>query len=180
MTAKRIFVLASTLFLLGSWPIQAQATNWLGHNAGYDSTITFDQRSLTTGFHDAFHWTITENVDRTELSSTLYHDSSYEREVKIYDDYYGDTGWAGRWYCARYGSVHFEVCEVGIVQFNLSYSADYSTNSKRHLACHEVGHSLGLAHGSGSSCMVKGGYDYRYFTSHDIGHINYFYPYQVS
>lgn len=157
--------------------VPAFGTNWLGHTAGYDSHVTFNKISLTSDMSTAVNWNNSNNVLTTKLTTSVYSNSSYQREVDIYDANYGATGWAGRWYCQR--SALQGECLVGVVQLNTHYG--YDTAMRRQLVCHEIGHSLGLNHPtSGTSCVRTGSdattWSYTYLSTHDKGHINSIYP----
>jgi hypothetical protein len=86
---------------------------------------------------------------------------------------YGGSGPAGRW------------CRPQQISFNNAlpgYPSEFDTDTKRRfVACHEVGHSLGLQHSTEtSSCMrdVPLGYTGTRatgLTTHDIGHLNAWY-----
>lgn len=159
-----VFAVVLVSVLAGS----AIASNWLGLTAGSDSTVTFSQYYLTTDFHDAFHWSDVNNVEPTDISTTLYHEAS-GKEVEIWDNDYGETEWAGGYVCETESGT---VCLKGIVYFNLYYGP-YSPTQERHLACQEVGHAVGLDHSSeGSSCMKPAAYSNTSFTSHDDGEVN--------
>ncbi|MGE4427684.1 MAG: matrixin family metalloprotease [Solirubrobacteraceae bacterium] len=75
---------------------------------------------------------------------TTSHDSSIVHAV---DTNYGNTGWGGYAYNAGYHAGH------GHLQLNTYYS--YTANMRKVLACHELGHFIGMAHSSDASdCMV--------------------------
>ena len=77
---RMIGVTLFALTLVGVLARPAVASNWLDHTAGSNSTVTFSQFSLTTGFHDAFHWSDVTNIEPTDITTTLYHDAS-DKEV---------------------------------------------------------------------------------------------------
>ena len=65
--------------------------------------------------------------------------------------------------------------------FNLTYKATkYDTLAKTQaIACHEVGHSLGLRHpegGTSTSCMVSGQSSQRYLVQTQKDQLKTFYP----
>lgn len=70
-------------------------------------------------------------------------------KLRLFDGYYGNTGWAG----LAHASAH---APDGYAEFNLTYVAGGTAAYKTKVACHELGHLLGLWHESGTSCMVSG------------------------
>lgn len=104
---------------------------------------------------------------------TAYDTSKYgsANDVRVYDGHYGES-----WYAAapcsssaKYGgSGDGEYCRPRLIKFNNNQYPDaYDTVAeRRHFACHEVGHTLGLFHHS-SGCMKTSG------TSYSIGNHNY-------
>ena len=78
----------------------------------------------------------------------------------------------------------YEYCNHSHVVFNGSFTDAYDANQMQELACHEVGHTVGLEHGSYSpwseaewACMVNevpvdGAGDSRWLRNHNEGHIN--------
>jgi hypothetical protein len=63
-------------------------------------------------------------------------------------------------------------CETSKVRLNPVLLTD--GNNRRKTACHEVGHSLGLAHGGTTDCMLSGpvSTSVANYTAHHIAHIN--------
>lgn len=75
------------------------------------------------------------------------------RCVTVATGAFGETGWFGRSYAwwAIDGSGRFPESNASIV-FNTSYNL--TSQQKTTLVCHELGHGLGLGHGTSStSCM---------------------------
>lgn len=161
----RIAMVASLVLALAIAPV-SYAGNVLGHRAGTNSTVTFDQVSLTSTIHSAFDFNDINNIEPTQISTTLYHGSG-GKEVNVFDANYGDTGWAGRYLCVQGDG---NTCEEGWVQINLYWS--YTTTQARSLVCEEVGHSVGLAHSSQTSSCMSQQWDRTFLSSHDMGELN--------
>ncbi|MBJ7457810.1 MAG: matrixin family metalloprotease [Thermoleophilaceae bacterium] len=78
--------------------------------------------------------------------NSVAHDSSVIHTV---DQAYGPTGWIGLAPHSAYHGGH------GHVQLNLTYGNGAAYQVKRQVACHEMGHMVGLAHsGDATDCMV--------------------------
>lgn len=130
-------------------------------------------------------WDVT---DMTMIEDMTYDDGGDEDVI----GYYGDFGYAN-------GAVGFTRCwanptATGTLNFNHSHGHDWcrpqsliwntrhkdawqgSTTKKRALACHELGHTIGLRHSSGVlTCMKTYPVDAPVSTDireHDIDHIN--------
>ena len=144
-----------------------QAGNVLGHRAGGNNIVTFNQSALTDNIHNAAHFVDDNSIEPTDISTTLFH-SDPGKEVQIYDWNYGDTGWYGRWFCQSWGAGN--VCLDGRVQINLFWA--YNQQQARSLVCEEVGHAVGLAHsGEDGSCMSQQ-WDETLLSPHDKAHLN--------
>ncbi len=98
-------------------------------------------------------------------------------DVRVYDGNYGATGWyaaAGPCIGSPRGSGQGTYCKPRLVRYNRGqYPGAFDTEAeRRHFACHELGHTLGLFHDPGG-CMSSSGTSY-YFGSHNYDHL-YFY-----
>lgn len=65
-------------------------------------------------------------------------------------------------------------CERSDIRFDTSLYPQYTTHQKQSLACHEVGHSIGLDHeGLNRNCMQQGsvGLQATVYTTHDKNHM---------
>lgn len=166
--AALVFLLSVAILATIASPTYAD--NWSKFYLGYDRIAEFNKCNLTTIASDAFGWNDTKNVEpNSYISTSIYTTCTYEWEVTVYDNKYGDTSWLGRWYCESWSGA---TCHYGNVQFNLDKqpSSGWTVDNWRHLMCQEIGHSITLAHSTTSieksnSCM--GGPGTLYLTSHD-------------
>lgn len=113
--------------------------------------------------------------DPTDISTSVVgdHDNS---DWAVYKGDYGQ-GEAVAWVdCVSY--VNNAKCAHWHIFMNQSWGP-YPLSEKKHIACHEYGHAVGLNHwnihtGTGS-CMENGVSDspqHKHFTDHDINHID--------
>lgn len=161
-----------TLWLTAA-SVAAWAGNWLGFTAGGNNTVEFDECSLTTQMHTAFHSNDNHDIAPTAITSVGYHRCD-QSEVQVRDASYGTNDPPGWWHCHVWGPAG--ICSYGEVHLNLSYS--YTVNSALHLVCQEIGHSVGLDHPtSGLSCMREAMWSNLHLIQHDINLINANYNY---
>lgn len=70
----------------------------------------------------------------------------------------GPPGAAGMTYGGS-DAAHTRWCSPQLVYYNLTYAASHfpTDNNKRYIACHELGHTIGLRHTNESSgtCMLR-------------------------
>jgi hypothetical protein len=146
---------------------------------GNDYIHPVDFHNLTSAIEAAADFAITNVYDPSDL---LMFETTGEWDTRIQDGYYGARGLLGWHDCppsATQGGSHPDHwCADGLIRINLTYDHEFnSTNLRRSLLCHEIGHAVGLRHtGSEStgSCLDddtphtgKWG-----LTSHEYGHIN--------
>lgn len=65
------------------------------------------------------------------------------------------------------------LCDQYEVRYDLADVDRFTTTQRKALACHEVGHTVGLDHSNeSSSCMRTGAHTTVKLSSHDVAHIN--------
>jgi hypothetical protein len=88
-------------------------------------------------------------------------------------------GARGDYRCVTWNAVGF--CDAAIVRLNSSTAVLPNDHQRRKSACHEIGHSVGLAHGTDTAtfwndCMLSGtapaGNQWEQYNAHHIAHIN--------
>ena len=144
---------------------------WLTNNLAFIVGL----RNLTTA-SAAGVANVEDTFDSTDLSFSdsavsSCPDSSYD--VCVYDANYGDNGLRGWNACAgtTTGQHQAQVCSLAWVRFNTTYSSN-----KTNLACHELGHSVGLRHEShAASCMQTPLSGTLTLNAHDKDQINFTY-----
>lgn len=119
--------------------------------------------SLDTDLADATQWSMDHNytpVPRIYAYRTYAYASW--NDVWVADGHYGATGWYAAAPCAAGatygGSGTHTWCKPRLVKYNRSYPEAFDTATERRwLACHELGHTLGLFHNPDTqySCLAE-------------------------
>ena len=186
---RPILVAAILLMLLGIPPASA---NWSGTTGltgcGWGSPVNtadggthwFHYIDLRSQVSSAVNYSRAYNLDPTDLVTG--YDSSLDSATDVivrdqdYVDYCGITwhsptsgGTIGLATCDSRTGLK---CEQHTVRFDLSYIANATTSEERGLACHELGHSVGLTHrDSECGCMKSSAPMPAYYTDHDNSHL---------
>lgn len=175
----------------------AHATNWFGASGDYGSCghgnqadsnpLTFYYSDLTSAARSAVEYIRVNRLEPTDITTSTPSGSlSSTTDIVVYDRYYvdhcnqpwsrthGDGGVVG--YTTCHAKTSTNRCEQHSVRMS-NIAIDQGTTVSRWLACHEVGHAVGLAHrlpsGPPLGCMPGGGSTgLNTYTSHDLGHIN--------
>lgn len=172
-------LLAALLSVIQASP--AAASNFGSGNDGIylaeDSYPLVARLNLSGAFVAAVDYTSASVYNPTDLSSSVVGNQtncvdSLGHDVCAFDYTYGATGWLGIYDCiGSFSGAHPDMrCSRGRVRFNLTYP-DTAANAES-LACHEMGHAVGLRHTYlTSSCLVQDGFPVNW-NAHDIAHVN--------
>lgn len=172
----------SSMAFATNWGSQGDAENdwsdpdvngvWLTNNDNFWVGRWYLTTTYANGVDDAMEElddVANGDFNTTTQSTTSCPDSTYDACVMDYN--YGANGYNGWNQCAgtTSGSHPNQVCSVCYVRINTFYSPP----AKR-IACHELGHAMGLRHTSSqSSCMktTSSGGTSSSLSFHDLGHI---------
>ncbi len=142
-------------------------------------THYFHYVSLNSAVQDAVVWSRTYNYNPTDANTA--YDSTLDSATDVVvrnQDYTTYCGYSwhssgGTWGLTTCNSLSGFKCEQHTVRFDLSYFNVVSRSAERGLACHEIGHSLGLEHrDTETGCMERYGTYPTYLTTHDESHLN--------
>ena len=136
-------------------------------NRADNRTHTFFYSGLTTAMRDQTDWARTQVYDPTDVNTSLDARTS-TTDVVVFDanytDYCGATwhnpttgeGVVGQGRCVSLTGAGS--CEQFELRYDTSFTDTTTVANRRGLACHEMGHTLGLMHRSSSSnsCMRQG------------------------
>jgi hypothetical protein len=204
MWRKVILLLAGISVILV--PLPAAGSNWFGAtsyvgcnngNITDNSNLEYQRLSLTTKMQAAVSYAITNAVNPTDLNGVEIASATSVTDAVIMDSDYSaycnkdwhpdDPGDADSSYVVGLSeckALNGGRCDRSEIRFDTSRTNEITVTDARarKLACHEIGHSIGLKHGLASSqtCMTDAplGQDGEtvYFTtysSHEIvDHIN--------
>jgi hypothetical protein len=142
-----------------------------------DSIYDVLQRNVNAVNATAINSSISNDYNWTDLSAATWAVSNCPtsgNHVCVFDDNYGDNNFLGWNQCRSgwSGSHPNMTCEIDHIKLNLYYTPSNYTA----LACHELGHSLGLRHDNGMpdpSCMQDNPPSWHsWLSSEDIDHLN--------
>lgn len=141
-----------------------------------DKKMEIRARNLTDSYYKAFQWAVLDYAFNTDLNTHLSRGkchSQYHR-ICLFEGDYGNSGWAGNYECQRgvRGAHPRKTCDFSYVRVNSYYRGDIKEIK---VACHELGHAVGLRHrpsGDLSSCMKQGYPAKNTLDGHDRARIN--------
>jgi Matrixin. len=181
----------ATLFVVGALLYigvpAAEASNWSGItgatgcgggpplNQADDRAHYFWYDALTAGNTNAANWSRTNNYNPTVVDTFNASGNFPETDAVLYDqDYTNYCGYVWDGSPNLYGIAHCVSlngaieCERHEVRYDTSDTNGFTDTQRRSLACHEIGHSFGLAHtGEAGSCMISGQVSNTGLTGHD-------------
>jgi hypothetical protein len=156
----------------------------------YIHAVRFTGLGDIPGIGDATQWALTYQYDPTDLRA-YRDDADPYPDVIVTDDNHGDNGLLAWAVCpadntGQLGTDPYRSCRGQRVRYNVYYwwySSDFDTQTnRRKIACHELGHTVGLRHwnqyhtGTGS-CMYNSAVNASVegLAQHDRDHINAYY-----
>jgi hypothetical protein len=116
-------------------------------------TVFFDD-TLTDGLASSLRDSMREDYDPTDLTTSEATELTSEVDVIAYSEDYGDIGAAAWVYCPSdapqgFNSEGDRWCRTQELRFNLDsrFAVFFEDDGSRdHVACHELGHTVGLLH----------------------------------
>lgn len=132
-------------------PVNPPRCTSVGDNLRH--VVVFDA-TLTDGLADALRDTLAEDYGPTKLTTVVEETITDRTDVVAYSEDYGDNGAAGWVYCPVDAPQGVNAqgdrwCRQQQLHFNLNprYAVFFADEASRdHVACHEIGHTVGLLH----------------------------------
>lgn len=158
----------------------------LNMHDGTDGVLSYRYVNLTSGVSAALNYSWTYNINPTDLGS--FSTTSSSADVTAYDGEYTNVCGYSWWNSSTgTGVAGVAVCDVLVrsacdrhsVYFHAGYVSSATTSDDRKLACHELGHTLGITHNIHdsylNSCMrSKTWTGTTGYSTHEINMINSF------
>lgn len=185
-------VLVAIVLMIGAGAMPAKASNFSGANGATGCSVNAaDNRvhsiwyhQLTAATKQAVNWSRNRNYDPTSVDTVNEDARDRLTDVIAMDaDYEGAI--CGRTWLAKptgSGVIGIVLCQSlsgrRCNQFHMLFDNDFMgpqpTANENALACHELGHTLGLAHVT-QGCLSNGGGTSTSLRDHDRRHLNAYY-----
>ncbi len=167
VAAAGIGATSAALMPLGTATAYPGATNQSPIADNYLHTYAFSNVEQTT--RDLVNLAMSNLDNQSDIASQPVSVSSITDAVILDEDYRGTvpgTTWTwdqignnttGQARCVKWGNPFPGVCDRFDVRFDLDDTLGMSANGRKALGCHEIGHTVGLAHPpiSASTCMMS-------------------------
>jgi matrixin len=189
-TYRRAILIVATSLAVVALAIPAWATNFTGGNgqtgcsngspvnAADGNPHAFYYLDVTSNVRSAVEWVRVNAVEPTDVNTVVETSVNYRTDNVIYDAYYSTfcgfdwTQVIGLTTCVSLASNNR--CEKHEVRFDLNDMDGFTAFQRQTIACHEIGHTLGLTHRTETDgCMTNpANFASRVYSSHDKAHIN--------
>jgi hypothetical protein len=187
----RRVVVAAFVILVGAGAVPAHASNFSGANGGVGCHVNVADNKVhsiwyhqvTAATRQAVSWSRSHNYDPTVVDTVTEDARDRLTDVIAMDaDYEGTT--CGRTWMPRptgAGLIGMVICQSlsgrRCNQFHMMFDNDFMgpqpSANENALACHELGHTVGLMHVT-SGCLVTGGGTSSSLREHDRRHLSYY------
>ena len=191
MPSRVVRLTLTAVLLVSVLPGVASATNWAGAsgNTGCSSTLNkADNRThyvwynsgLRSDGAQATNQARNDNLNPTAVNTVDDSSSNADTDAVVYSQYYTTfcgIDWsssAGFTMCVSTNPAN--ECERHEIRYNEAALDQLSDSNDKSLACHELGHSVGLKHRQvdgevGNGCMDNNHW-YGGYTGHDEDHLS--------
>jgi predicted Zn-dependent protease len=134
---------ASASHRWGCWKYADYLINWYNGGTG-DYKNIYEEEAKTDA--DSWHNFTDVHFNSVAVAGTADH-------INAYNGFYGSTGWLSIAEIRTYSGC---IIKNGRIRMNQTYldNGSYTRTNKEAVACHEIGHLLGVNHSSSAtSCM---------------------------
>lgn len=125
---------------------------------------------ITTGsYKSATEWGRINSLNPTDMTSTVQTSSNVDTDVLVRAVASGTAGPAASTSCITPGVIAGELCN----QFRITWNSSYAARNA--VGCHEIGHTVALAHSTDAASCMRGGTapaTGSNWTAHDRAHVN--------
>lgn len=158
-------------------PAPAGATNDSGVRVPNGQDVGLYYSNLDAAFETAVQWVRANRINPTDVQTIRKSASAADMRLGLANYAWPPDQW-GEYQCVQgFSYLGVFICTDGRVRFHSNRAWD-ATN-RRDLACHELGHALGLAHRGDGACMQAvvpyGAANNPGYGTHNLGHLNAWY-----